>query len=892
MVRRILPIHGPPHDDRHLLHRTLAPEAPVRKHHHAGMQWWWSPSWTEASAKRFEAHHANPHKRTTEFPHPEERRSTAKTIRWSIASRPGTAAPKLEHLPVANLPLHHHHNNGGNTNTKTLNGEITIGGKSEGHRPSSKSHRICFHRFRVDTLATVVHATGAEDRTPRRTHTFLSVVSVSHLWPRTCVWLRTCLGRVAHLRALKVIHWPHPSSTTPRHAWRFSIILFNTISFHIDSTAYDWNQETLLRHPAKKIAVWPSGWINSSHTNTTHSTHSNNAPHAPHAPHAQHATHSIHRTPRHQDTKTPRDRETSTPIHQDTKTQKQPHTTTHNNDTTTKQQHTNNTPTPHQHTTPHNNASTTTTTTTATTRTTTTTQCGKALFLHARSFHPTLESWITLSRQYVAQPNPSHPGSCRQDTTIRLWCKWWQWTMENIWKRKRKKKKKKCFSEKWKNEETEVKNMKAVTLKWAIPYPLSTEAQNRIFKKESTAFQWEVLGHFFFLWRPKRKTKKKHEKTKNEEIWKNDKCVFVEYVQSFCFQTQNPRRFTGFVVVVVILFDEILDDFHVLFQKCVFVKKKTNNQFWGLTVCQRKGDFFWTCQKDTHFSDENWRTCSLLVPTSLTIIILQEGTTAHTQNTTQHTNDTTHTHNDTTHNNDTTATRNGNTQRQHTTATQQHHTTPHQQQHTNNNTQQKHTTETHNNNAQHHTPTHTHQHTIALSNTQWHTLTHNINHNHNNRNTALQHTSATTHNTTIHITTHTPTHIRWLITIWCTSSFQCLKRWQCRMRKQQWTRNGRSSKRIQAGSWTKLRVKKEVTLGAQRDKKKVHFATLMDLCHLKNAELEPNFQKYKRRVVLKHSLKSLLGWSPVQERGTWISWRTVRSMLTNCLKMLALGKIR
>ena len=28
-------------------------------------------------------------------------------------------------------------------------------------------------------------------------------------------------------------------------------------------------------------------------------------------------------------------------------------------------------------------------------------------------------------------------------------------------------------------------------------------------------------------------------------------------------------------------------------------------------------------------------------------------------------------------------------------------------------------------------------------------------------------------------------------------------------------------------------------LEAQRDKKKVHFAALMDICHLKNAELEP-----------------------------------------------------
>ena len=41
----------------------------------------------------------------------------------------------------------------------------------------------------------------------------------------------------------------------------------------------------------------------------------------------------------------------------------------------------------------------------------------------------------------------------------------------------------------------------------------------------------------------------------------------------------------------------------------------------------------------------------------------------------------------------------------------------------------------------------------------------------------------------------------------------------------------------------KVRSKKEVILEAQRDKKKVHFAALMDICHLKNAEVEPQIKK-------------------------------------------------
>ena len=41
---------------------------------------------------------------------------------------------------------------------------------------------------------------------------------------------------------------------------------------------------------------------------------------------------------------------------------------------------------------------------------------------------------------------------------------------------------------------------------------------------------------------------------------------------------------------------------------------------------------------------------------------------------------------------------------------------------------------------------------------------------------------------------------------------------------------------------------------------KVHFSSLMDICHLKNAELEANHQKYKGRVVLRGDIvKTILG---------------------------------
>ena len=48
-----------------------------------------------------------------------------------------------------------------------------------------------------------------------------------------------------------------------------------------------------------------------------------------------------------------------------------------------------------------------------------------------------------------------------------------------------------------------------------------------------------------------------------------------------------------------------------------------------------------------------------------------------------------------------------------------------------------------------------------------------------------------------------------------------------------------------------VRSKKEVIDEARTSGVKVHFASLVDICHLKNAELETKHQKYKGRVVLR-----------------------------------------
>ena len=61
----------------------------------------------------------------------------------------------------------------------------------------------------------------------------------------------------------------------------------------------------------------------------------------------------------------------------------------------------------------------------------------------------------------------------------------------------------------------------------------------------------------------------------------------------------------------------------------------------------------------------------------------------------------------------------------------------------------------------------------------------------------------------------------------------------------------RKLEKIPAWDLTKVRSKKEVIDEARTNGAKVHLASLMDICHLKNAELETKHQKYKGRVVLR-----------------------------------------
>ena len=57
--------------------------------------------------------------------------------------------------------------------------------------------------------------------------------------------------------------------------------------------------------------------------------------------------------------------------------------------------------------------------------------------------------------------------------------------------------------------------------------------------------------------------------------------------------------------------------------------------------------------------------------------------------------------------------------------------------------------------------------------------------------------------------------------------------------------------KISAWNLTKVRSKKEVIDEARMAGATVHFASLMDTCHLKNTELEAKLQKYEGRVVFR-----------------------------------------
>ena len=87
--------------------------------------------------------------------------------------------------------------------------------------------------------------------------------------------------------------------------------------------------------------------------------------------------------------------------------------------------------------------------------------------------------------------------------------------------------------------------------------------------------------------------------------------------------------------------------------------------------------------------------------------------------------------------------------------------------------------------------------------------------------------------------------------------------------------------RVPALDLTKVRSISEVIDEARTSGAKVHFASLMDICHLKNAELEAKHQKYKGRVVLRGDIvKDDSGsYAVFTEQGSSASQTTVAKVM-------------
>ena len=93
--------------------------------------------------------------------------------------------------------------------------------------------------------------------------------------------------------------------------------------------------------------------------------------------------------------------------------------------------------------------------------------------------------------------------------------------------------------------------------------------------------------------------------------------------------------------------------------------------------------------------------------------------------------------------------------------------------------------------------------------------------------------------------------IHYNITIWCTKFILMPQAMKIPAAKAAVDQEWEKLEKIPAWNITKVRNKSEVIDEARTKGIKVHFASLMDICHLKNAELETKHQKYKGRVVLR-----------------------------------------
>ena len=87
--------------------------------------------------------------------------------------------------------------------------------------------------------------------------------------------------------------------------------------------------------------------------------------------------------------------------------------------------------------------------------------------------------------------------------------------------------------------------------------------------------------------------------------------------------------------------------------------------------------------------------------------------------------------------------------------------------------------------------------------------------------------------------------IHYSITIWFTNLFLCLKAMKIPAAQAALDKEWEKLEKISAWNLTKVKSKKEVIDEARTTGARVHFSSLMDICHPKNAELRQNTKNTK-----------------------------------------------
>ena len=111
-----------------------------------------------------------------------------------------------------------------------------------------------FHRFRVQTLANVVHVMAEEDRTPCRTHIFS--VSRTLTIIRTCVWLKGLTAQVSMCRTFAHLK-SHPLTTCViDHALMCPTHFLPFVPHHLRLWLESGDSPATLRAEDYSLAIW------------------------------------------------------------------------------------------------------------------------------------------------------------------------------------------------------------------------------------------------------------------------------------------------------------------------------------------------------------------------------------------------------------------------------------------------------------------------------------------------------------------------------------------------------------------------------------------------------------------------------------------------------------